>query len=177
MRVDGRSGEFGQGLRDRESDSASVSRVGRCDRDGDVTVLVEVDTGGLVDTVSCFTEEILLSSRVGGSDDVLSILPVTVSIVSSPTAKGSCCTPSTASSSAVCAGSRSWRVPACSVAARSRVAVGGGGYRRAISTVGSAIESWSSVSVDSISCWLCFGDEFRSGCFEAVFVEKEQKKF
>jgi len=70
--VDGRRGECGHRL-------GNVSSTGL---DGDVTVLVEVDTHGLVETVAFLTEELLLKTGIVRGGNVLTVLPLTCTVIS-----------------------------------------------------------------------------------------------
>lgn len=176
MGIDGRSGKLDQWLGNGESHTAGVSWVGRSDGDGNVTVLIEIDTSRLSDTIASFAEELLLCSGICRSNDVLTVLPVSITVVSSSAAKcGGRRTPSAASRSAVGASTGCWSVPASSVAARGAVTIcGGSSYRRAIGAVGVAIESRSGsrVSVDSVGSWNRLGNKFRSGSFEARLAKE-----
>lgn len=171
MGIDGRSGKLDQWLGNGESHTAGVSWVGRSDGYRNVTVLVEVNTGALCGSIAGFTEEILFGAWVGRSDDMLAILPVAITIVSSSSAERCLSSPSasTTSSSAISAGSRSRCVPSRSVSSSTV----GGSYRRAVGSIGSSVESRSGMSVgrSSIgerSLWY----EFRSSSFEAEDKEK-----
>lgn len=113
---------------------------------------------------------------------MLAILPVTVAVVPSSATKGSSAgSPAiaTASSSTIGARSRCSSVPS---SAGSRSAVGGGSYRRTISSIGSAVEGRSSVTVCVCSIGGSsvgngsLGDEFRSSGFEAVESVKQKSQ-